>query len=793
MDDKSLQMLEFPQIREILAGFTSFSASRELALNLQPLCDYERASLLLRQSAEARYLLSLEPGFSIGGVPDVREMVKMAALGKVLAPESLVETQQTLAAMHQVRSSLSKLSEKVPLLWSIAGGIADLRHLEEDISTCLAPSGELLDHASTRLAAARQQLREVRLQLLDRLEAVMRSPKGRKIIQEHFIAEREGRYVVPVKIEFRKEMKGIVHDVSNTGATAFVEPWTTVELGNTMRELVLEERRETERILRDLSAKVGAHEAEISHSIALVAELDLALAKARYARKAGSVEPILTTFNEGGKTTAGGPAGVLRLVEARHPLLAEKAVPLTVEIGRDFSILVITGPNTGGKTVALKTVGLLSLMAQAGLPIPASAESRIPVFDSVFADIGDEQSIEQTISSFSWHIGNIVRIINNATEKSLVLLDELGTSTDPAEGSALARAILLAFLSRGTMTVATTHYGDLKIFAHITPGLQNASLDFDPVTLAPTYHLIVGIPGGSNALATASRLGLAPEIVANARGMLAKGTQELETLLAGLREEKQGLEALRLDLKEERDELQRQNTELEDELQRSKVEARKVVQETRDRVLREAAELLKEIRQAASELRKEKSKERLEQARKATAVVEKRLESEIWQVKAEEKTEADIPDTSRIAAGDTVWLREANLQATVLSVSEETAQVEVQAGQSRFRLSLDSVEKATHPGAAPEFAPVKKQIRQRAVPRELDLRGKRAMEVEPALDSYLNDASLASLSEARIIHGFGTGAVRNIVREILAVHPLVKSFRPGQKGEGGDGVTIVEL
>ena len=793
MDDKSLQMLEFPQIREILAGFTSFSASRELVLNLQPLCDYERASLLLRQSAEARYLLSLEPGFSVGGVLDIREVVKMAALGKVLASESLIEIQQTLAAIYQVRSSLSKLSEKVPLLWSIAGGMADLRHLGEDISACLTPSGELLDYASSKLAAARQQLREVRRQLLDRLEAVMRSPKGQKIIQEHFIAEREGRYVVPVKIEFRKEMKGIVHDVSNTGATAFVEPWTTVEMGNTMRELVTEERRETERILRDLSAKVGAHEAEISHSIAMVAELDLALAKARYARKAGSVEPILTTFNENGKTTAGGPAGVLRLIEARHPLLAEKAVPLSVEIGRDFSILVITGPNTGGKTVALKTVGLLSLMAQAGLPIPASAESRIPVFDSVFADIGDEQSIEQTISSFSWHIGNIVRIINGATERSLVLLDELGTSTDPAEGSALARAILLSFLSHRTMTVATTHYGDLKIFAHTTPGLQNASLDFDLVTLAPNYHLIVGIPGGSNALATASRLGLAPEIITNAKGMLARGTQELETLLAGLREEKQRVEALRLDLKKESDELQRKNTELEDELQWSKAEGRKVVQETRDRVLHEAAELLKEIRQAASELRKEKSKERIEQARKAMGVVEKRLESEVWQAKAEEKTDIGVPDNSRITTGDTVWLKEASLQATVLSVSEETQQVEVQAGQSRFRLSLDGVEKVTHPSAAPEFTPVKRQIGRRTVSQELDLRGKRAIEIEPALDSYLNDASLANLSEARIIHGFATGTVRKIVREFLAVHPLVKSFRPGQQGEGGDGVTIVEL
>ena len=793
MDDKSLQILEFPQIRGILAGFTSFSASRELALNLQPLCDYERASLLLRQSAEARYLLSVEPSFSIGSIPDVREVVKMAARGKVLGPQSLIEIQQTLAAIYQVHGSLSKLSERVPLLWSIAGGIADLRHLEEDISACLAPSGELLDCASSKLAAARQQLREVRRQLLDRLEAVMRSPKGRKIVQEHFITEREGRYVIPVKIEFRKEMKGIVHDVSNTGATAFVEPWTTVELGNTLRELVIEERREIEKILENLSAAVGVHEAAISHSIALVAELDLALAKARYARRAGAVEPILTTFSKKEKTTSDEQDGVLRLVEARHPLLPKEAVPLSVEIGRDFSILVITGPNTGGKTVALKTAGLLSLMAQAGLPIPASAESRIPVFDSVFADIGDEQSIEQTLSTFSWHIGNIVRIINSATERSLVLLDELGTSTDPAEGSALARAILLSFLSQGIMTMATTHYSDLKIFAHITPGLQNASLDFDPVTLAPTYHLVMGIPGGSNALATAARLGLAPGIITNARSMLARGTQELEALLTSLREDKRTVDALRLDLTKERDGLQHKNTELENEVQRSRAEGQKIVQETRDRVLYEAAELLKEIRQAASELRKEKSKERIEKARRATAAAQEQLQSKVWQAKTDEKANREIADNSRIAPGDIVWLREASLQATVVSISQEAQQIEVQAGQSRFRLSLDGVEKVTLPITAPEFTPVTRPISRRRVSHELDLRGKRAVEIEQALDSYLNDAFLASLSEARIIHGFATGTVRNIVRELLAAHPLVKSFRPGQLGEGGDGVTIVGL
>ena len=792
MDDKSLEMLEFHRIREILAGFTSFSASRELTLRLKPLSDYEQISLLLRQSAEARHLLSLEPDFAIGTVLDIRDVVMMAEHGKMLEPQTLAEIQQTLAAIRQLRTRLGTRSKELPLLWNIADGIIELNQLEKNIGSCLTPTGELLDSASPKLATVRQQLRKAREQLLSRLEIIIRSPKGRKIIQEPIITEREGRYVIPVKIESRKEIKGIVHDVSNTGVTVFVEPWTTVELGNELREIVAEERHEVERILKDLSTEVGAREAEISHNIALVAELDLALAKARYARKATAAEPIITTFGGNEKRMAGEPAAVLRLVNARHPLLAQKAVPLSVEIGRDFSSLVITGPNTGGKTVAIKTIGLLSLMAQSGIPIPASPESCLPVFDGVFADIGDEQSIEQTLSTFSWHIGNIVRIINSATEKSLVLLDELGTSTDPAEGSALARSILLYFLSRRTMAVATTHYGDLKAFAHTTPGLQNASLDFDPVTMTPTYHLTVGIPGGSNALATASRLGLPAEVIAGARQMLTKGTQDLEALLADLMREKQSVEALHHDLEKEKNEAERRNTELKNEMQRLKAEERRVIQEARDSIVHEAAELQKEIREAAAELRREKSRERIERAKKALAAVQEQLKSEVWQTKA---GAVEAAEEKSISAGDTVWLREADLQATVLSVSEETRQVEVQAGRTKLTLSLYSVERvAPSPTATtPAPAPVRRELSGRRVSIELDLRGKRADEIEWALDSYLNDASLANLSGVRIIHGIGTGTVRKIVRDFLASHPLVKSFRPGKQGEGGDGATVVTL
>jgi DNA mismatch repair protein MutS2 len=660
--------------------------------------------------------------------------------------------------------------------------------LEKDIGNCLTPAAELLDSASPKLSTIRQRLKKAREHLLIRLDGIIKSSRGTRIIQEPIITEREGRYVIPIKMEHRKEIKGIVHDVSNTGATLFIEPWATLELGNELRELVMEEKHEVERILRDLSLKVGAQESEIARNIVLIAELDLALAKARYAYKARAVEPVLTSFGNDG-------TGIIKLVEARHPLLGEKAVPLSVEMGRDFSILLITGPNMGGKTVALKTIGLLSLMTQAGLPIPASAESIVPVFDDIFADIGDEQSIEQTLSTFSWHIGNIVRIINRATKMSLVLLDELGTSTDPAEGSALARSILLYLLSRRIMTMATTHYNDLKAFAHTTPGLENASLDFDPATRMPTYHLTVGIPGGSNALAIAAHLGLPADIISSAREMLSQGTQQLEVLLADLADERQKLLAIRQQLEKEGEEAERRNLELENRLKSLKAEERKILQETRDRIVLEAADLQKEIRQAMTELRREKTREGIEQAKKALAEMQERLKSEVWQTKTEGTATGKTADESVINIGDTVLLKEANLPATVLLVSTETGQIEVQAGRAKLTLSLDNVEKVTVSSGKtrPVFAPVTKEISQRTVPRELDLRGKRADEIEPMLDSYLNSASLASLSEVRIIHGLGTGTVRKIVRELLTSHPLVKSFRPGERGEGGDGATVVRL
>ena len=790
MDATSLELLEFPKVQDILASFTSFSASRELALKLMPSSDRQLVSLLLKQSAEARRLLTLNPGFSIGAAVDIRAEVEMAHRGRILTPSSLLDIQNTLQAARSVYESINKQRNELPCLWDIASGIVDLSVLETRIKQCLTPTGEMLDSASERLHNVRCQLKRVRQELLERLESIIKSHHSQKFLQEPVVTIRQGRYVIPVKSDAREKIKGIVHDVSNSGATLFVEPWTVVKLGNQLKELISEEEQEVERILRDLSTEVGAHRNEIRQNVALVAEIDLALAKAKYAAKYNAIEPIIASCGDGRSDDGAIMKNKLRLVAARHPLLGGKAVPLSVEVGGDFSILVISGPNAGGKTVTLKTIGLLTLMAQAGVPIPASQETVIPVFDGVFADIGDEQSIEQMLSTFSWHMGNIVRIIRHSTRNSLVLLDELGTSTDPVEGVAIAQSVLLYFQLKGSLVAASTHYSGLKAFAHRTPGFENASLDLDPRTLKPTYHLSLGAPGGSNALSIASQIGLLPEIVDKAREFMPQGHLEMESILSELADEKRKAESLRRDLEREKDKLVKLRRELEQRLQKLEVEERNVLAQIRDSLLRQAALLEGDIRQAAKELRKSRSEMGIERARKVVTEVRQELEGAAWQVR---KNRQKSEEALAIGVGDRVRLIETGLEGVVLSVLGNGRRLEVQARDMKLMVKAGDVEKITHISEGVSSAsPIVRTIRSRERSLlELDLRGKRADEIEPRLDLYLNDAFVSGLQQVRIIHGFGTGTVRQLVHEFLRRHPLVESFRVGHEGESG--VTVVKL
>ncbi len=779
-------MLEFPRVRERLANYTSFPAGRELALGLQPTSDVEWVKLLLRQSAEARRLLSVRPDFHIGEAYDVSEDVTRAEKGVSLDPLVLLKVLKTLAAARLVRNGLNRLCDDLPALWGIAQDITVLTPTETEIGKCLSPTGEILDAASVRLADVRGSIRDTRRQLQERLSVIVKSKRGQEMLQEQLVTERNGRYVLPVRVESKRELKGIVHDVSNTGATVFIEPLEIIESGNDLRQFEVQERQEIERIIAALSALVGAAAEDIRLNIQILARLDLALAKAYYAEKTGAIEPEIVTGQDG---------HFLRLVRARHPLLRGEAVPLNVEIGKDFSVLIISGPNAGGKTVALKTIGLLVLMAQAGLPVPCADGTVMPVYDEVFADIGDEQSIEQTLSTFSAHISNLARIVKRTTPHSLVLLDELGISTDPGEGAALAQATLMHFVEKGTAVVVTTHYAELKAFAHLNQGLRNASLDFDPLSLMPTYHLSVGVPGSSNALNIASRFGLPEDIVSNARSIMSKGSQEVEAMLLDLAAERKRLGKAQNSIEIEQVRALELSGRLESELSRIREKERDMLREIQDNLNKEIAGLYRSIRQAENELKKQANREKVERARRALENISqaadqrtKELGQRLAAIQEEEIS------TVRIAVGDSVRLRDMDTVATVLVVDEGQGRLEAQVGDVKLTLRLENVEKLEVPGAGAEVGRAAVAPRtMRPAPLELDLRGRRAEMVEAELDIYLNDAFMSHLPEVRIIHGYGTGAVRGVVREALAVHKLVKSFRPGGQGEGGDGVTIALL
>ena len=786
MDQKSLEVLELPKLKGILAAYTTFSVSYDLALSIEPQVFHDTVKRLLKQSTEARQLLALEPNLSLGQPVDSRQTVHMTTIGKVLDPKSLLDIRSILIASNLLQTVIRENLAMLPSLWEMASQLVPLPQLAGEIERCIDPSGEVLDTASAKLGAIRNELRETRRLIIARLERIMRDEDTRVMIQDDFVTERAGRYVIPVKIDFQGRMKGIIHDVSNTEATVFVEPMATVELGNRLRQLVTDEEQEILRILSVLSGDIAEYSDAIISNTNLLAELDLALAKGRFARDYRAVEARIAPAEED---------PVIRLKEARHPLLKEKAVPISVEIGAGYTGLVITGPNTGGKTVSLKTIGLLTLMTQSGLPIPASGESRIPVFDNIFADMGDEQSIEETLSSFSWHMGNIVRVVGVATDKSLVLLDELGTSTDPAEGAALAQSIMLHFVEKQTLMAATTHFAELKAFAYKTPGLSNASMEFDPVTLSPTYHMLMGVPGGSNALAIAAHLGLPLNIIERAKSILPKGVTELDDLVNEISGEKEATRLLRAELEKDKRAAEQARQKMEIELQNLEETKQSIIRSEKERIMYEAAALQKQIQKAASALRKSKSKERIEQAKSAIEAVKEELSSKDWQIPQVDPEQGDIiTEFQELSVGDAVKVIDTSIRGTVAAVFEKTGEVEVHAGKSRFKVSAGDLQKISSDATPPS----RKHVYQPSGEKghrslELDLRGRRADEVEAELDAYLNDVSIAGFQEVRVIHGYGTGTVRQIVRDMLASHPLVRSFRSGKDYEGGDGVTLVKL
>jgi DNA mismatch repair protein MutS2 len=710
----------------------------------------------------------------VGGAHDIATHVMRARRGGRLAGRDLREIAETLGAASSVADALR--TEHQALLHELGRSIKPLPQLRARLEQSVDPAGELLDSASPALGGLRRAVRVAYERLRSRLETIVHTGDIAAALQEPLVTLRNGRYVVPVRADARGRVKGIVHDQSGSGQTLFIEPLVVVELGNTWREAQLKAEAEEERILDELSEVVENQADALDETLTALATLDFWIARARLAGEMDGVRAATSKKDE------------VELLSARHPGLTGRVVPIDIRLGIDFRALVVTGPNTGGKTVTLRTLGLLALMNQAGLHIPAAGGSRLPVFRNVFADIGDEQSIAQSLSTFSGHMRSIVRIVEEAGVNTLVLLDELGAGTDPTEGSALAQALIDYFIAVGALVAATTHYAELKAYAHNSPAAENASVEFDIETLSPTYHLRTGLPGTSQAFAIAERLGLSSELVGDARSRLGRAEAEFEQTLASIKQAQQTAEEFLARAAEAEERARAARHEAEEERTRARLDRDTAAAQAREEAQRALAEVQAEIRSARELLaRASLTEARLEDSAQA---LDERLSS-LSDDGATPLPEPVVEEVPAITVGAAVRSRD-GWQGTVAELDAENGEATIAAGPLRVRIPLGDLEIVA---AAPSSIPgetIRPQAH-RFIPTSLDLRGARVEEALDSLDQYLNDAALAEASKVTIIHGHGSGALRDALRAQLRDHPLVKSWRPGERGEGGDGATIVEL
>lgn len=801
MNSKTLSILEYDKILERLASYCAFSASVELAQNLKPTPSFKEAQIRLQETTEARHLFSTNQTIGVGGARDVREQVKLASRGGVLETQDLLDIKDTLVSARRLKNSIAKSDTDehlYPLLKKISEALPAPLGLVDAITRTISDKGEVLDSASPKLASIRSERRVTHGRLMSKLQKIISNSKNATMLQEAIITQRDGRYVIPLQAQFKGRIKGIIHDQSSSGATLFIEPLTTVELNNQERELQLAERDEERRVLAELCAQIGEHAEEITIGVEALAELDLAFAKAKYADVLDASEPILFEGWQVGRLKAS-KIQTLKLIEARHPLLdPSTVVPLDMTLDAETRALVITGPNTGGKTVALKTIGLLALMAQSGLHIPALSGSELPCFASVHADIGDEQSIEQSLSTFSGHIKNISQILKNADEKSLVIFDELGAGTDPQEGAALARAILSELLEQGALAFVATHYPELKTFAHTTDKVVNASLEFDLHTLRPTYKLTIGLPGRSNALAIAKRLGLPESVLVAARGEIDPDDIRADDLLNDIHRQRKVAQKERHKAEKARMQAHRLRRELTEKLENIEDERLEILEKARGEAENQIEAVQAEIKamkrvldQAQQPL--ESIEQVLEQVAAAGKKVQKKAKRKPKVVFEEEPTLSGTP-----VVGEKVRLLTLDTEGIVTALGENDA--EVQVGNLRMRAKLvDLQRKGIQVDVGEEKKIAKKTSSAVRTPSvtlpkmELDMRGQRADDALDMLDRYIDQAYVGGMPFVRVIHGKGTGRLREVVREALQNNPYVKSFEEGKAKEGGAGVTVVKF
>ena len=824
MNPHAIRILEYDKILKTLATFCAFEGGAELATSLLPSDDLRTISDWMEQTSEACRLLDQKTDIYFGGVHDVRDLIAKSERGSILIPSELVEVRTTLMRARTLRNTLTRLNRQFPRLADIAFSIEPCEHVIGEISRCINDRAEVVDSASTELGRIRAQLRVAQDRLLSTLDRLVQSSDIIPYLQESIVTQRQGRYVIPVRSEYKGQVQGIVHDQSASGATFFIEPLTVVEQNNDVRELELEEEKEVRRILSELSDLVADEGPYINRNVQILSQLDFTFAKAKYAIEMEANAPQIVPFQQHRaeifasidevtkeERTIQHPGSVLNFRQARHPLIDPKAVvPIDVYFDNDCYILVVTGPNTGGKTVTLKTVGLLTLMAQSGMMIPVNEGSTLSVFEGVYADIGDEQSIEQNLSTFSGHLTNIINILEEADPQSLVLLDELGAGTDPDEGSALAAALLENLRDRGITTLATTHYSDLKLYAHNTAGVRNASVEFDVENLSPTFELSIGLPGRSNALTIARRLGLNPVIVDDAEKMSRPESLEVDAMLEDVRQARQEAKRVLGDAKERERSAQVIEEDLRFQLARIEEARRQVVAETRTTMQNELAEIRREV----DSFRRRMSKGGIDSQdahtqflQRASHTIGRREQDTEGNVEQEVATPGSTSARIRgpIEKGDRVFVP--NLQATgeVIGVENRNGvphEADVQVGNFRLKLPVRRLELRSKAQSEPEQT-TQTVVRLQTKPKtgdagpasltELDLRGERVDAGLLRLEGYLDDAYLENLPWVRIIHGKGTGAMRDAVRAALNGHPLVSKYRPGALGEGDDGVTVANL
>ncbi len=827
IDDKTLNVLEFKKVLDQLAGYCAFSASQQLALELRPVSDPFEARRRQKLTSEAQRLINKNPDLTIGGARDIRPQIDLANHGGVLSPNELLDIKSTLVAARNLERTFERFEALFPALTDLVRQIPAVPGIIDTITKSLSDRGDILDSASEKLSHTRRDMRVVHDRLLSRLQKMVVDPRNTPYLQEPIVTQRDGRYVLPLRAEFKGRIRSIVHDQSASGATLFVEPVGVVDMNNSYRELQLIERDEERRILTEISHAVALQADQIIHVVDIIAVMDLKLACARYSDDLRASEPNLLSLSVSGHE-APGPADqntlgskissthrhpTIRLYQARHPLLPkEQVVPIDFELDPQTFALVITGPNTGGKTVALKTVGLLALMAQSGLHIPAGDGSELSVFQAIFADIGDEQSIEQSLSTFSGHITNIIRILESADESSLVILDELGAGTDPQEGSALARAILTHLVNRKVMTLVTTHHPELKLFAHTTPGVVNASVEFDIETLRPTYHLTIGLPGRSNALAIAQRLGMPENIIAAARTEIHPDELRADDLLDEIHHQRDIARRSRLEAEQLRLESESLRNELMERLDAIEEERRSILEDARSQSELQLTQLAEEI----TLLRRQMARVH-QPADAADEIGEKISElSEIIGEPVEGKTLLYGPELQKheqrqkkaITIDARVRIRSLGTQGVVIALDDDEA--EVQVGVMRVRARLEDLEIPSASGAVAQPRKTSETVKKNRVEApidnkkkhlaltdspgmEINLRGQRADDAVQALERYLDTAFLSGMPFVRIIHGKGTGRLREVVRQVLKESPHVRSFESGGEKEGGDGVTVAKL